>query len=173
MGNWTSVCFIVLNLTLHGSTFGRCYIQPTSIGPTLFYWYICVGPTSTIYRSNFGIHMYNACTTTATSRCGIRLTLYQRPDSPTNILRKETAMSINSTSNTFDHNFHYDEHSIISIRSTSSSVKPVHASTPINKRNAHIKSNLPLRVLNINLQSIKRKQHLVNNIISKVQNQIL
>ena len=113
--------------------------------------------------------MYNYSYT----RCGIRLTLYQRPDSPTNILRKETAMSINSTSNTFDHNFHYDEHSIISIRSTSSSVKPVHASTPINKRNAHSKSNLPLRVLNINLQSIKRKQHLVNNIISKVQNQIL
>jgi hypothetical protein len=74
-------------------------------------------------------------------------------------------MSINSTSNTFDHNFHYDEHSIISIRSTSSSVKPVHASTPINKRNAHSKSNFPLRVLNIHFQSIKRKQHLVNNII--------
>ena len=72
-----------------------------------------------------------------------------------------------STSNTFeiDPNFDYDEHSIISIASTSSSVKPVHASTPINKRNAHSKSNLPLRVLNINFQSIKRKQHIVNNII--------
>ena len=72
-----------------------------------------------------------------------------------------------STSNTFeiDPNFNYDEHSIISIRSTSSSVKPVHASTPINKRNAHSKSNIPLRVPNINFQSIKRKRHLVNNII--------
>jgi hypothetical protein len=48
-----------------------------------------------------------------------------------------------STSNTFeiDPNFNYDEHSIISITSTSSSVKPVHASTPINKRNAHSKSS--------------------------------
>ena len=72
-----------------------------------------------------------------------------------------------STSNTFeiDPNFNYDDHSIISITSTSSSVKPVHASTPINKRNAHSKSNIPLRVLNINFQSIKRKQHIVNNII--------
>ena len=70
-----------------------------------------------------------------------------------------------STSNTFDPSFNYDEHSIISKTSTSTSVKPVHASTLINKRNTHSKLNLPLRVLNINFQSIKRKQHLVNNII--------
>ena len=70
-----------------------------------------------------------------------------------------------STSNIFDPNFNYDEHSIISKTSTSTSVKPVHASTLINNRNAHSKLNLPLTVLNINFQSIKRKQHLVNNII--------
>jgi hypothetical protein len=78
-----------------------------------------------------------------------------------------------STSNTFeiDPNFNYDEHSIISI--TSSSVKPVHASTPINKRNAHSKSNPPLRVLNINFQSIKPKKHLVNNIIESSKPDII
>ncbi|XP_071177850.1 uncharacterized protein [Mytilus edulis] len=52
-------------------------------------------------------------------------------------------------------------------------IKPLHASTPIRKNTWVSSFNKPLRVLNINFQSIKNKQHLVNNIIDSTKPDII
>ncbi|VDH89069.1 Hypothetical predicted protein [Mytilus galloprovincialis] len=52
-------------------------------------------------------------------------------------------------------------------------IKPLHASTPIRKKTRVSSFNKPLRVLNINFQSIKNKQHLVNNIIDSTKPDII
>lgn len=47
----------------------------------------------------------------------------------------------------------------------SNNIRPIHASTPDRKKNRRTKENAPLRILNVNFQSIKGKQDQVRNLI--------
>ncbi|KAK3084814.1 hypothetical protein FSP39_019487 [Pinctada imbricata] len=59
------------------------------------------------------------------------------------------------------------------LRSPTPSCKPSHQSTPKQGKKLPSKAKTPLRVLNINFQSIKRKQHLVKNIIESTKPDIV
>ena len=59
------------------------------------------------------------------------------------------------------------------LKSPTASFKPSHQSTPKQIHRPKHKNKTPLRILNINFQSIKRKQHLVNNIIESLKSDIV
>jgi hypothetical protein len=51
--------------------------------------------------------------------------------------------------------------------------KPSHQSTPIRTKRQKNECNIPLRVLNVNFQSIKKKQHLVQNLVDNTKPDIV
>jgi hypothetical protein len=55
----------------------------------------------------------------------------------------------------------------------SNNIRPIHASTPDRKRNRRTKENAPLRILNVNFQSIKGKQGQVWNLIDSTNPDII
>ena len=55
----------------------------------------------------------------------------------------------------------------------SNNIRPIHASTPDRKKNRRTKENAPLRILNVNFQSIKGKQCQVRNLIDSTNPDIL
>ena len=59
------------------------------------------------------------------------------------------------------------------LKSPTNLFKPSHQSTPKRTPKPKIKRQTPLRILNINFQSIKRKQHLVKNIIESTRPDII
>jgi hypothetical protein len=52
-------------------------------------------------------------------------------------------------------------------------IRPIHASTPDRKKNRRTKENAPLRILNVNFQSIKGKQGQVRNLIDSTNPDII
>ena len=55
----------------------------------------------------------------------------------------------------------------------SNNIRPIHASTPDRKNNRRTKENAPLRILNVNFQSIKGKQGQVWNLIDSTNPDII
>ena len=55
----------------------------------------------------------------------------------------------------------------------SNNIRPIHASTPDRKKNRRTKENAPLRILNVNFQSIKGKQGQVRNLIDSTNPDII
>ncbi|CAC5378485.1 unnamed protein product [Mytilus coruscus] len=77
-----------------------------------------------------------------------------------------------SSSNPFESLYHYSNDDC-GIKTPTNSFKPSHQSTPIRKNKTKTNCKTPLRILNINFQSIKRKQHLVQNIIDSTKPDIV
>ena len=81
--------------------------------------------------------------------------------------------SLSVTSNPFETLNHLSGIDENNLKSPTNIFKPSHQSTPKQKKKVTSKSKTPLRVLNINFQSIKRKQHLVKNIIESTKPDII
>ncbi|KAK3085883.1 hypothetical protein FSP39_009995 [Pinctada imbricata] len=84
---------------------------------------------------------------------------------------------ISASTNTFESLLHHsnvlENNDDISLSSPIPTCKPSHQSTPKQTKKTPSKSKIPLRILNINFQSIKRKQHLVKNIIESTKPDII
>ena len=75
--------------------------------------------------------------------------------------------------NPFESLYHLSDINENDLKSPTNTFKPTHQSTPKQTKKLTSKCKTPLRVLNINFQSSKRKQHLIQNIIESTKPDII